>query len=77
MIAKAIMDFVEQYAHEPDMFGDLEMKLNEEKCEVLVKLESDYHNKKLNRQYKDICEKLRMIHLMRFQRLELFMQAKI
>lgn len=77
MTAKAIMDFIEKYAHEPDMFGNLEQDLTNEKYDILVEIEHNYENKKLNRKYQDICEKLRMIQLMRMQRLELFMQAKI
>ncbi len=77
MTAKQIMDFAEANSHAPDMFGDLEQELINAKFDVLVELEKDFGNKKLTRKYNDICEKLRMIFIMRAQRLELFMQAKI
>ncbi len=77
MTAKQIMDFMEKYAHDTNMFGQLEQDLTQEKFNVLILLEHDPDNKKLIRQYTDICEKLRAISIMRFQRLELFYQAKI
>lgn len=41
----------------------------------LGELESNPDDKKLNRQYKDVCEKMRMVLIMRRQRLELFREA--
>ena len=76
MTAKQIMDFAEQNSNAKDMFNELEEELNEEKTATLIKLESDYKNKKLTRRYNDICEKLRMVMIMRTQRLELFLQAQ-
>lgn len=77
MTAKQIMDFVEENAHSKDMFADLEQDLTNQKYDILVKLERSPKDKKLKKQYSDVCEKLRMIYLMRVQRLELLMQAKI
>lgn len=77
MTAKKIMDFMEENAHDSDMFGELEQNLTNEKFNVLVLLEHDPDNKKLMRQYTDICEKLRAISIMRFQRMELFYQAHL
>ena len=77
MTAKQILDFAEQYAHEKDMFGAVEDNLQREKFDVFCKLEQEPNNKKLYRQYVDICEKLRMLCLMRNQRLELFYQSNI
>jgi len=76
MNAKKIMDFAEQHASDENMFNDLEEELDQEKYDVLLELESDPNNKTLNRQYVDICEKQRMVHIMRQQRLELFLQAQ-
>lgn len=75
MNAKQIMDFADEHAYEPNMFNDLEQTLDEEKFNILVELESNPGDKKLNRQYKDVCEKSRMLHIMRRQRLELFREA--
>ncbi len=77
MTAKKIMDVMEENAHDTDMFGTLEQNLTNEKFNVLVILEHDPDNKKLIRQYTDICEQLRAISIMRFQRVELFYQAHI
>ena len=69
------MDFADEHAYETNMFNDLERTLDEEKFNILVELESNPGDKKLNRQYKDVCEKSRMVHIMRRQRLELFREA--
>ena len=73
MNAKQIMDFADEHAYAPNMFNDLEQTLDEDN--ILVELESNPGDKKLNRQYKDVCEKSRMLHIMRRQRLELFREA--
>lgn len=75
MNAKQIMDFVDEHAYEKNMFHDLEQTLDEEKFNILIELESNPGDKKLNRQYKDVCEKIRMVVIMRRQRLELFREA--
>lgn len=75
MNAKQIMDFADEHAYEKNMFNDLEQTLDEEKFNILIELESNPGDKKLNRQYKDVCEKSRMLHIMRRQRLELFREA--
>ena len=75
MNAKQIMDFADEHAYEPNMFNDLERTLDEEKFNILVELESNPGDKKLNRQYKDVCEKMRVVLIMRRQRLELFREA--
>lgn len=75
MNAKQIMDFADEHACEPNMFNNLEQTLDEEKFNILLELESNPGDKKLNRQYKDVCEKSRMLHIMRRQRLELFREA--
>lgn len=77
MTAKQIMDFVEENAHSKDMFGDLENDLTNQKYDILVKLEKSPNDKKLKKQYYDVCEKIRMIYLMRVQRLELFEQSNL
>lgn len=77
MTAKQIMDFVEENAHSKDMFGDLERDLTNQKYDILVKLEKSLSDKKLKKQYYDVCEKIRMIYLMRVQRLELFEQSNL
>ena len=69
------MDFADEHAKETNMFNDLERTLDEEKFNILVELESNHDDKKLNRQYKDVCEKMRMVLIMRRQRLELFREA--
>lgn len=76
MNAKQIMDFADEHAYEKNMFNILEQTLDEEKFNILVELESNPGDKKLNRQYKDVCEKSRMVHIMRRQRLELFREAR-
>lgn len=77
MTAQKLMDWVDKIGNADDMFGNLEIELTEAKFNVLVKIEHDPDNRKLNSKYKDICEKLRMIYIMRQQRLMLFMQATI
>lgn len=52
MNAKRIMDFADEHAYEPNMFNDLERTLDEEKFNILIELESNPGDKKLNRQYK-------------------------
>lgn len=75
MNAKQIMDFADEHAYETNMFNGLERTLDEEKFNILIELESNPGDKKLNRQYKDVCEKMRMVVIMRRQRLELFREA--
>ena len=77
MTAKQILDFAEKYAHEESMFNELENKLQKDKIDILIQLEHEPKNKKLYKQYVDICQKLRMIAIMRGQRLELFYQSNI
>ena len=72
MNAKQLMEFAGEQAYEPNKVNDLERALDEEKFNILVELESNPVDKKLNRQYKDVCEKMRMVLIMRRQRLELF-----
>ena len=76
MTAKKILDFIEENSCAPNMFDELERSIENEKLEILVALEKDFKNKELTRKYNDACEKLRAIHLMRNQRLELFRQAQ-
>ncbi len=75
MNAKQIMDFADEHAYEKNMSNDLEQTLDEERFNILIELESNPGDKKLNRQYKDVCEKMRMVLIMRRQRLELFREA--
>lgn len=75
MTARKLMDWVDKIGKAEDMFGELESELNNAKYDVLVKIEHDPHNRKLNSEYNDICEKLRMVYILRQQRLILFMQA--
>lgn len=77
MTAQKLMDWIDKIGKAEDMFGELEIELNEAKYDVLVKIEHDPHNRKLNDKYRDICEKLRMVYIMRQQRLMLFMQAGV
>ena len=77
MTAKKIMEFAEKHAYAENMFNDLDASLCDEKTDVCIALESNPDNKKLKRRYDDICEKQRMIRIMRVQRLELFRQSKI
>lgn len=70
MTAKQIMKFAEDHAYDENMLNDLELELNEEKYEILVKLEHEPDSRKFNREYQDVLEKLRMIHILRLQRLE-------
>lgn len=58
------------------MFCELEESLILEKTELCIMLEQDPNNKKLARQINDILEKLRIINLMKNQRLELFYQSR-
>ena len=77
MTAKQILDFAEEHAQSTDMFCELEAALILEKTAVYIKLEQDCDNKKLLKQIKDIDEKLRMIYLMKAQRVELLRQSEI
>ena len=75
MNAERLMDFADEHAYDTNRFNDLERTLDEEKFNIHVELESNPGDKKLNRQYKDVCEKMRMVLIMRRQRLELFREA--
>ena len=75
MTAKQIMDYAESIENDKSMFRDIEEKLGEEKLAVLINLERNPGDKKLTKQYNDICEKLRMIFILRRTRLELLHQA--
>lgn len=75
MTAKQIMDFMDSHSSDTSMFNELEQAITDERMEIAIKLESSPHDKKLLRQYANYCEKLRAIHIMRSQRLELFKQA--
>ena len=77
MMAQKLMDWIDEIGRAEDMFGELEIELNEAKYNVLVKIEHDPDNRRLNAEYRDICEKLRMVYIMRQQRLMLFMQAQV
>lgn len=74
MTAKQVMKFAEQHAYD-ESFNDLELELDGRKIEIATKLESDPTNRKLSREYQDVVEKLRMIYILKAQRLELFHQA--
>lgn len=71
------MKFAEDHAYDKNMFNDLECELNEEKYEIPVKLEQEPDNREFNRKYQNVLEKLRIIHILRLQRLELLRQARI
>ena len=76
MTAKQLLDFAEQHAQSTDMFCALEESLILEKTDLYIKLEQEPSNKKIPKQINDILEKLRIITLMKNQRLELFYQNK-
>lgn len=75
MTAKQIVDYAESIENDKSMFRGIEEKLGEEKLAVLINLEHNPRDKKLAKQYNDICEKLRMIFILRRTRLELLHQA--
>ena len=77
MTAKQILEFGEKYAHEKYMFNEIKETLEIEKTDIVLKIEQQPNNKKLYKQFGDVCEKLRMIRLMQNQRLELFYQSNI
>ena len=77
MTAKQILDFAEKHAHEKDMFNELSNILESEKIDLVIKLEEQPNNKKLLKQFSNVKEKLRIISLMKNQRLELFYQSGI
>lgn len=77
MTANQIMDFADKIAGEPNMFYETELELAEEKYKVLCELEKDFDSKKLKRQYRDVCEKQRLIGILKYQRLELMQEARM
>lgn len=76
MTANQILDFAESIANEPNMFMNTEYELEEEKYQILCEMEKDCDNKKLKRKYQDVCEKFRLLRILRYQRLELMQEAK-
>ena len=74
MTAKQLLTFAVDYSTDKDLFSVLST-LQSEQLEVARQLEATPKNKKLLRQYNDICEKLQIIQLMQSQRLELFYQS--
>lgn len=77
MTAKQLLIFAEQHAADKDAFQTILDDLQKEQSRILCALETESKNKKLNRQYLDICEKLQIINLMQRQRLELFYQSSL
>ena len=77
MTAKQLLDFAEQHAQSTDMFCALEESLILEKTDLYIKLEQDPSNKKIPKQINDILEKLRIIYLMKRQRVELLRQSEL
>ena len=77
MTAKQILAFAEEHAYSTDMFCALEESLILEKTDLYIKLEQDPNNKKILKQITDILEQLRMIHLMKAQRVELLRQSEM
>lgn len=76
MTGKQLMDFADKIAIEQNMFYNTELDLQEEKTQILIKIERDPSNKKLVKQYNDVCEKQRLIGILKYQRLELMIEAK-
>lgn len=76
MTATKLLDFAEEYARATnDKLSELEESLILVKTKLSIKLEQDPSNTTLPRQINDILEKLRMIHFMKAQRLELLYQS--
>ena len=76
MTVNQLLNFAEEHAKSTDMFCELEESLILEKTELYIRLEQDPNNKKLSKQINNILEKLRIINLMKNQRLELFYQSR-
>ena len=74
MTAKQVLEFAAQHITNTDLFSLLG-SLQQEQLEIARQLETNPKNKKLVKQYADICEKMQMIQLMQSQRLELFYQS--
>lgn len=77
MTAEQILNFAEEHANDTNLFRDIKEELERYKLDLAIRLENNLDCKKLNKQYKDVCEKIRMINLMQRQRLELFYQSGI
>ena len=71
MTAKQLLNFASQHMTNTDLFSLLGT-LQTEQLEIARQLETKPTNKKLLKQYTDICEKMQIIQLMQSQRLELF-----
>ena len=74
MTAKQLLIFASQHTTNTDLFSLLGT-LQTEQFEIARQLETKPKNKKLLKQYTDICEKMQIIQLMQSQRLELFYQS--
>jgi hypothetical protein len=76
MTASELLDFAEEHARATnDKLSELEESLISVKIKLSIKLEQDPSDTTLPRQINEILEKLRLIHFMKAQRLELFYQS--
>jgi hypothetical protein len=76
MTVNQLLNFADEHAHDNGFFL-IEAALYGERTEALQILESDPDNKKMKKQLNDAIEKLRIIDLMKVQRLELFRQSSL
>lgn len=74
MTAKQLLNFAAQHITNMDLFSLLG-SLQIEQLEIARQLETNPKNKRLTKQYTDVCEKMQIIQLMQSQRLELFYQS--
>ncbi len=74
MTTKQLLAFAAEHLTNKDLFSVLS-SLQIEQLDIARQLETDSKNKKLTKQYTDICEKMQIIQLMQSQRLELFYQS--
>lgn len=74
MTAKQLLNFATEHSKDESLFSVLEI-LEGEQIEVARQLEISPEDKKLLRQYDDVCEKQQIIHLMQSQRLELLYKS--
>lgn len=76
MTAKQLLEFASEHMTDENFFSLLGT-LQLEQTEIARQLETAPKNKKLLKQYEDVCEKMQVIQLMQGQRLELFYQSGV
>ena len=75
MTAKRLLEYAEAHRND-DWFEAWKNEIENKQIEIAVKCENK-QDKRLEREYQDLCELLRLIRLMEHQRLVLFYKGKM